>query len=246
MTATTSLWRRHSDAVNARLLPGPSRNGHLTRVLKTDLFEEAVGEGLVPLLVDVADEVHAIDVDAATIESASARCGAVLHAARADVRSLPYPDGHFDAIVSTSTLDHFGGFEDLRAGLRELDRVLRPGGELVVTLDNLANPVVRLRNALPFPLLRRLGLVPYFVGATCGPRRLREELAALGLVVEDERVVLHCPRVPAIHAARVLERRNGRARGERFLRFLMGMERLGRLPTRNLTGYYVAVRARKA
>lgn len=242
MTAAPRLWRRHSDAVNARLLPDPVSNGHLTRVLKTDLFEEAVGDGLVPLLTGVADEVHGIDVDPGTVESASERNAGVLFAARADVRSLPYPDEHFDAIVSTSTLDHFSAFDDVRAGLRELYRVLRPGGELLVTLDNLANPVVRLRNALPFPLLRRAGLVPYYVGVTCGPRRLRDELWAAGFVVEEQAAVLHCPRVAAVRAAGWLD---DRPRADGYLRLLMAMERLGRLPTRNLTGYYTAARARR-
>mgnify|MGYP006138370175 CR=1 FL=1 len=46
----------------------------------------------------------------------------------------------------------------------------------------LINPVVRLRNALPFGLLRRTGLVPYYVGATCGPRRLRDFLGRLEIL----------------------------------------------------------------
>ena len=76
-----------------------------------------------------------------------------LRGARADVRSLPCPDEHFDLIVSTSTLDRFDDFADLVAGLRERQRVLRPGGALILTLDNLANPAVRLPNAVPFPFL---------------------------------------------------------------------------------------------
>ena len=237
--AAVPLWRRHSDAVNERLVPP----GPLGRVLKTDLFEEAVGEGLVPLLARAGDEVHGVDADPETVAAAVARCDGTLRATRADVRRLPYPDRHFDAVVSTSTLDHFERFDDVRTSLRELHRVLRPGGVLVLTLDNLANPVVRLRNGLPFGLLHRLGVVPYFVGATCGPRRLRAELVAAGFVVEDQRAVLHCPRAPAIRLARSI---GGRPRAEVLLRMLMAMERLGRLPTRHLTGYYVAARARRA
>ena len=48
---------------------------------------------------------------------------------RADAASLPFPDGGFDAVLVA-----FGvrNFEDLDAGLREMARVLRPGGALVV------------------------------------------------------------------------------------------------------------------
>ncbi|MBI1784443.1 methyltransferase domain-containing protein, partial [Candidatus Sumerlaeota bacterium] len=44
--------------------------------------------------------------------------------------SLPFADGAFDLAVSTSSF-HFWG--DPRAGLREIARVLRPGGKLVLT-----------------------------------------------------------------------------------------------------------------
>lgn len=46
-----------------------------------------------------------------------------------DAECLPYPDGSFDAITVA-----FGvrNFEDLNAGLKEMYRVLRPGGRLFV------------------------------------------------------------------------------------------------------------------
>ena len=46
-----------------------------------------------------------------------------------DGTSLPYPDGRFDAAYLVSVL---GELPDPQAGLRELRRVLRPGGRLVV------------------------------------------------------------------------------------------------------------------
>ena len=92
----------------------------------------------------------------------------------ADVRSLPFADGTFDVVVSNSTLDHFRSRKELIASMRELNRVTRPGGELVLTLDNRANPVVAFRNALPFHWLNRIRVLPYYVGVTCGPRGLRK------------------------------------------------------------------------
>ena len=80
----------------------------------------------------------------------------------ADVRVLPFPAGTFDGVLSTSTLDHFEAIDDLHRALGELRRVLRPAGRLVLTLDNPANPLIRLRNALPPDVARtnRTGPVP--------------------------------------------------------------------------------------
>lgn len=46
-----------------------------------------------------------------------------------DTRALPYPDGSFDAAYLTVVL---GEIPDQTAALRELGRVLKPGGRLVV------------------------------------------------------------------------------------------------------------------
>src|SRR3954466_8190391 len=48
---------------------------------------------------------------------------------RGDARSLPYPDASFDAAYLVTVL---GEIPDQDAALRELARVLRPGGRLVV------------------------------------------------------------------------------------------------------------------
>jgi SAM-dependent methyltransferase len=146
-------------------------------------------------------------------------------------------------IVSDSTLDHFHTEAELVGALRELHRVLRPGGVLLLTMDNLANPVIALRNALPFRLLNRLGIVPYYVGATAGPRRLRRLLEQTGWEIRDTGAIVHCLRVVWVMISRVVERRASRESQERFLRFMMRFEWWERWPTRFLTGNFIAMRA---
>ena len=237
------LWRRHSDAVHVALLERwlAARAG---RVLETDLFDEAVGEGLVPTLSARAESVVGIDVAPVTVAGARRRHGA-LRAVVADVRRLPFAEGVFDTVVSNSTLDHFRTVAEIDDALRELARVLRPGGELILTLDNRANPLVWLRNALPLGLLRATGIVPYYVGATLGPRSAVAHLRAAGLHVVERAAVLHCPRMPAVAVAWLLDRVAGPRLQRVYLRALARCEALGALPTRYATGYFVAARAVK-
>jgi ubiquinone/menaquinone biosynthesis C-methylase UbiE len=107
----------------------------------------------------------------------------------ADVRRLPFADASFDVVVSNSTLDHFAA-ADIATSLAEPRRVLRPDGHLLLTLDNAANPLIGLRNALPFAVWRRLRIVPYYVGATLGPCELRRALAAAGFEIVEEGAVM--------------------------------------------------------
>lgn len=50
-----------------------------------------------------------------------------------DATQLPYPDNYFDVITSISTIEHISGNGDTLA-IRELWRVLKPGGKLILTL----------------------------------------------------------------------------------------------------------------
>ena len=239
-----TLWRAHSDAVNVGWLAPRLAAQRVGRLLKTDLFDEALTTGLYPLLSVRAHSVFGVDISASTLRAAGGRYVG-LHRAQADIRALPFADGAFDGIVSNSTLDHFDSTAGIAAALAELHRVLRSRGQLLLTLDNLANPVVALRNALPLRLLNLLRIVPYGIGATCGPGRLQHFVRQAGFEVLEVGAILHCPRVLVVALARMLEARQAAPLRPPFLRCLMAFERLARWRTRFLTGYFIAIVARK-
>lgn len=213
-------------------------------ILKTDMFDESSTAGLAPFLSQRAATVVGMDVSPAVLRAAGARHPTLVQTA-ADVRRLPFAENSFDGIVSNSTLDHFTNVEELHLSIRELARVLRPGGRLIVMLDNPTNPVVGIRNALPFGWLNRLGIVPYYVGATMGAGALRRQVEAAGLTVNEVTYTLHCPRFLAVLATRLMRGCQPKNQ-ERLLRFLMRFERLAQYPTRAVTGYFVVVCASKA
>jgi SAM-dependent methyltransferase len=210
--------------------------GRVGRILKTDLFDELASPGLYPALADRADQVVAVDISAKVIAAARRRYPE-LEAEVADVRELPFPPASFDAALSNSTLDHLATEEEAWAGLTELGRVIRPGGRLLVTLDNPLNPVVAVRNALPRGIARAVRRVPYDSGWTCGPRRLRRMLVDSGFRPVRTTVIMHAPRF----AIAQLDRWGARPRDtQRLIARLLAAERLERWPTRYLTGHFVA------
>jgi SAM-dependent methyltransferase len=234
-----ALWRAHSDAVNLALVAKGLSGRRLRYVLKTDLFDEAVSDGLYPLIQSHATKVVGIDLSPKVVGAAHARYP-LLKAVSTDVLQLPFATGQFDAVISCSTLDHFESADEIRLALCELHRVLRPGGTLVITLDNASNPAVALRNWLPYEWLHRTGLVPYRVGTTCTASGFMTLLRSCHFDLGDVTFILHVPRAIAVVLSRLIQRFGGLATRRRFLRLLASSERLDSWPTRKLTGYFIA------
>ena len=239
-----NLWRSHSDHVNISLLDEWLAGRHFVNILKTDLFDEAVSPGLHPVLLSYGTTIHGVDV-AADAATEAGKKYPELNAICGDVRQLPLRAGTFDLVVSNSTLDHFQSTAEIESALRELFSSLKTGGELIVSLDNLQNPLISLRSILPYRLLNKLGLVPYFVGKSFGKRGLKNALEAAGFEVLDTRSIMHCPRVFAVAIAGFLQKHASIKTQMRFLAILSWFECLDSLPSKYFTGYFIAMHAIK-
>jgi SAM-dependent methyltransferase len=52
-----------------------------------------------------------------------------------DARRLWYPDAFFDGIYSASSIEHVGSMDDVAQAMREMGRVLKPGGVIAITTE---------------------------------------------------------------------------------------------------------------
>ncbi|HZR50662.1 MAG TPA: class I SAM-dependent methyltransferase [Streptosporangiaceae bacterium] len=90
-----------------------------------------------------------------------------------DALRLPFPDASFDRVMSICAIEHF---DDGARALDEMARVLRPGGELVMSADALTL-------AKRWPKLYASHCVRYSVQRTYSLEQLTELLAERGLTV---------------------------------------------------------------
>jgi ubiquinone/menaquinone biosynthesis C-methylase UbiE len=80
----------------------------------------------------VLREIHLTDISAGMVAAAkgnAVRLGLVIEGRVADAEHLPYPDSTFDLVLGHAVLHHL---PDVEQCVREMLRVLRPGGRLVV------------------------------------------------------------------------------------------------------------------
>ncbi len=73
--------------------------------------------------------VTGVDFSASFIDTARAK--GQVRSVQADATALPFPDGSFDAVLCSETLEHV---PDDRGAVAEIHRVLRPGGLLFLTV----------------------------------------------------------------------------------------------------------------
>jgi len=121
---------------------------------------------------------------------------------RGNIYALPFPDDWFDGVILSEILEHI---EDDVAGLREVRRVLKPGGVVAITVPNanypfLWDPINKTLETLFHTRIRRGPLAGIWANHVrlYTREQLRAAVEGAGLVVEAERAFTHYS-FPFIH-----------------------------------------------
>lgn len=95
------------------------------------LLDVAIGDGVYLPWLPEDWSVVGIDISTVQLDACRRRAGGrPLTLAMGEAESLPFRDGHFDAVLS---IGGFNYFNDPERALREMARVTRPGGTIVVS-----------------------------------------------------------------------------------------------------------------
>jgi SAM-dependent methyltransferase len=162
-------------------------------VLKTDLWDEAKNTRILVWASGRGARVYGVDISPPIVRLARsafpARTGSKdrLRASIADVRSLPFRDDVFDVVYSMGTIEHF---DETDQAVREIARVLKPGGRAIVGVPNRHDPFLR---PLLATVLQAVGLYGYGYEKSYTRRRLKRMVEGAGLTVVAEPAILFIP-----------------------------------------------------
>lgn len=159
----------------------------------TRLLDAGCGAGLVSVLASFRGaQVTAFDASPGLLAVARQRLpGADVR--EGDLEALPFADASFDAVVAVNSVFYAA---DMAAAMRELVRVARPGGRVVITAwgppekcESLRSMISTLAPLMPPP---PPGVTPPQPGALSQPGALAGLLEKAGLRVVEEGEV-KCP-----------------------------------------------------
>ena len=130
--------------------------------------------------------VRGVDISEPLLGIARSHCAGLpwVELAKSDATGLPYPDAHFDAVISTQVLEYVA---DVDAALAQIRRVVRPGGRAVI-VDTDWDSIV-----WHSPDPARMGkILLAWEGHAADvrlPRTLANRLRAAGFRVDSQRVL---------------------------------------------------------
>jgi len=181
------------------------KNKNKKKVLKTDLFEEAFGDDyFFDYLNKNFSEAIGIDISQVIVNKTKKRLKRktqkVFKFVNDDIKSTKFKNNYFDTIISSSTLDHLRK-RDMIKSLKEIHRILKKNGQLILSIDNKDN----LLYYLGFRINKFFNLSGYPLVSCYSLKELLEIVNNCGFKVKQYTSIVNIP-TPFNRIALIMEK----------------------------------------
>ncbi len=157
------------------------------------------GEGFYTMVMNELFEckITALDADEKLLNMAKDRVGnsTKVEFVKMDAQNLPFPDNSFDKIIFTEVLEHI---PDEISALKELYRILKPGGVVALTVPShnypfLWDPLNKIREGLGLGHFKMdlLGGIWHMHIRLYYPEDLKQIIQKAGFKIDDSKGILH-------------------------------------------------------
>lgn len=113
------------------------------KILKTDLWNEVNNTQILLWLAQEGGEVYGFDISSYLVSATKklfAKSGLRGRFINCDMRQIEFDDNSFDFVYSMGTIEHI---QDYDRALKEIYRVLKPGGTAIIGTPNKLDPFLR-------------------------------------------------------------------------------------------------------
>lgn len=157
-------------------------------VFKTDLWDEAKNTEILRWAAERGARPFGIDIAFEIVREARATLSTYAPGlAAADLRALPFRTDAVDLVYSMGTIEHF---PDVDVAVREIYRMLKPGGTAIIGVPNKLDPFLR---PLLVHVLNAWGLYAYGMEKSFTPASLRRLLESNGFLVTATTGIVFMP-----------------------------------------------------
>jgi len=160
------------------------------KFLKLDLWNEVNNTRILSWIAKQKADVFGIDISSYLVEKSQENFkkeGLKGKFVVCDMRDLQFPDNYFDFIYTMGTIEHV---YDYHVAVREIYRVLKPGGKAIIGVPNRFDPFLR---PLMVWFLDIFGAYAYSPEQCFSRRELKLMLRSIGFEIKCDSGVLFMP-----------------------------------------------------
>lgn len=180
---TTEYYRRREIALFKRAF-GDIRG---KKLLKLDLWNEVNNTRILEWVIQQGVEIYGLDISDVIVEKAKEIFNGRAQFIVSDIRNIQFPSSFFDCVYTMGTIEHV---PDYHRAIKEVFRVLKPGGTAVIGVPNKLDPF--LRPVLVF-VLDQMGLYPYSPEKAFTYQELSKLMIGSGFKIKETTGIMFLP-----------------------------------------------------